>query len=109
MPLQDGESILSTCDACRHPVLAHQHDGCIVSSKMPAGPSETLQDLACRASIDSADILTDSAIPRDWWLRVAAMDLLLKSINDGHALSNAERNKRLKDIEHYIRTGEFDS
>lgn len=53
-----------------------------------------------------SEVLRDSAIPRDWWLRATAMDLLIKQINDGHTITPAERDYQLKAIEHYIRTGE---
>jgi hypothetical protein len=54
-----------------------------------------------------SEVLRDSAIPRDWWLRVMALDLLLKLVNDGNTITPAERDHQLKQIERYIQTGEW--
>lgn len=102
------EDAVAQCDQFGHGCGHHPSDhvpgnGCAAL----IGPRQTLTEQALREAIDQADMARDSAIPRDWWLRAMSLDLLLKSVNDGNTVTPAERDHQLKQIEHYIRTGEW--
>lgn len=108
------EDAVAQCDQFGHGCGHHPSDhvpgnGCAALIE-PQDQFTELVDQDTSPMRDVADLLSevlrDSAIPRDWWLRATAMDLLVKAVSDGHSITAAERDHQLKAIEHYIQTGE---
>lgn len=71
---------------------------------------DPLYDRALQATADIADLLSevlrDSAIPRDWWLRATAMELAIQHPMAG-TFGDHYVVRRAKQFEQYIQTGEW--